>query len=1112
MKRIRLALARMTRARKPASLEPGPAKTIESSFVTSSTTLTPSTRRNSWDDDVGGPLVLYDGTARGDEDHSFDIVFVHGVGGHRIRTWEKDGVCWPRDLLSRELEEARIITWGYYLPDANGDKSTYGSMAALISDGLIADLAMVCDQPRDIIFVGHGLGGLVIKEALSTAATSQVFGKHTELGNIYNRTIGAIFLGTPHIGNRKQSLGDVVAAAAQVEYQRANPRLFQLLRDNNDLFENQREEWAMCSRDMQVVCVREQLPTPTGGMVPKSTSHYEGLNVTTDDIVADHMDIARFSSRRDAGYFQLVGHISKISRNTKLEQSEARLVRNREILDTLQFDTREKEEQHDDAYRQSCSWLLSTGEDAQSPSAFHEWLEAPGSSLFWMSGRAGSGKTTLMRYAFHDPQTRRHLETWANGADLIMAAVCLTESGSHVQRSREGILRGILFQILSIRQDLIPICFPSFIKGPWPPPVPFNTTLNLSQAFFQLFSRMSKTLRLCIFIDGLNEYRVAENGGHDDTSEADTPGQSTDGEGGNTLGSRKWLKDSHREIAKLITDLGSQDHVKLCVSSRELPPFETEFRGLPRLRVHTQTEKFIAKYCAERLEQVIPGLSASQTALCNELARKSRGDVIWALNVINMLLEGSLKKLNSTLDSLPTHLGGTNGLYMRIIENLHRDQQRQACRIFQIVLQAQDPPSPIMLAFAEEGYLAPARVIAKNPQLGELLVSHDNVRPYSIKELGRIRDQMENRLAGSCAGLLEIEAGPTSTSGRVVFKHMTAKEFIIRREIWDKVNIEPPNKVEINFSLLSGTIRHLKCFTALKSPLVLRPKIVFHPEFWLGVASALKYAARVDEETFDHTAYYNLLDELDQISNEIWNTALRQHVPPVDDFEWNQKTYPALARQHWASFEPMDLGPSPKRNDFLCLAVQANLVNYVAAKLGQLEDDARRAKAEELLEYAASPEGDSGTVSGPSVPACVSLTGSYKDFHHDMPDSRFLDLLFDSGASTAAPKGQGAWLKVLKAGNRYFSRQNTAESNMKDRNLVQNRQRWVAAVIALLAHGADPNVQIELSQNANGEGSTEIRSAIEVIRDILEGEIEYTRDLVRIEALAMGVKAEHVGA
>jgi hypothetical protein len=61
--------------------------------------------------------------------------------------------------------------------------------------------------------------------------------------------------------------------------------------------------------------------------------------------------------------------------------------------------------------------------------------------------------------------------------------------------------------------------------------------------------------------------------------------------------------------------------------------------------------------------------------LCQEIAHKSSGDILWARLAIAMVLEGSLRTLRITLDSLPTQLGGPEGLYMRMLENLSPDVQ-----------------------------------------------------------------------------------------------------------------------------------------------------------------------------------------------------------------------------------------------------------------------------------------------------------------------------------------------------------------------------------------------------------------------------------------------------
>ena len=40
-------------------------------------------------------------------------MFVHGLGGQRYDTWSKNGVFWPKDILSRDVPNVWMITFGY---------------------------------------------------------------------------------------------------------------------------------------------------------------------------------------------------------------------------------------------------------------------------------------------------------------------------------------------------------------------------------------------------------------------------------------------------------------------------------------------------------------------------------------------------------------------------------------------------------------------------------------------------------------------------------------------------------------------------------------------------------------------------------------------------------------------------------------------------------------------------------------------------------------------------------------------------------------------------------------------------------------------------------------
>ena len=91
---------------------------------------------------------------------------------------------------------------------------------------------------RSLVFVGHSLGGLVIKQALIKSAEYNSNNRHLNLAEIYQATEGVIFLGTPHRGSDKAELADVIANAARVLWTRPNRQLITVLKQDSDTLEN----------------------------------------------------------------------------------------------------------------------------------------------------------------------------------------------------------------------------------------------------------------------------------------------------------------------------------------------------------------------------------------------------------------------------------------------------------------------------------------------------------------------------------------------------------------------------------------------------------------------------------------------------------------------------------------------------------------------------------------------------------------------------------------------------------------------------------------------------------------------------------------------------------
>lgn len=69
------------------------------------------------------------------------LVAIHGLNGHREKTWTSNGKLWLRDFLPERIPNARIMTWGY---DANTYSRTEISRQLLYDHAvnLISDLSL----------------------------------------------------------------------------------------------------------------------------------------------------------------------------------------------------------------------------------------------------------------------------------------------------------------------------------------------------------------------------------------------------------------------------------------------------------------------------------------------------------------------------------------------------------------------------------------------------------------------------------------------------------------------------------------------------------------------------------------------------------------------------------------------------------------------------------------------------------------------------------------------------------------------------------------------------------------------------------------------------------
>ncbi|TGO16296.1 hypothetical protein BPAE_0505g00010 [Botrytis paeoniae] len=221
----------------------------------------------------------------GSDDAAVDIIFIHGLTGNREKTWTgKYGIFWPKDLLSKDIPDARIWSWGY---DAN-----------------------IPDRP--IIFVVHSLGGIVCENALVLATINA----EQHIKQIATCTRGIIFLGTPLQGSGKTRWVDIGHRLAKLIGQEKNKDVVNVLKENSPRLKDLADSFANIIRDrakteshIDVVFFYEEFGTVVGHIVTKDSATVGGYEA--QEIPADHVDMTKFVSVADAGYVRIRGVLKR---------------------------------------------------------------------------------------------------------------------------------------------------------------------------------------------------------------------------------------------------------------------------------------------------------------------------------------------------------------------------------------------------------------------------------------------------------------------------------------------------------------------------------------------------------------------------------------------------------------------------------------------------------------------------------------------------------------------------------------------------------------------------------------------------------------------------------
>jgi hypothetical protein len=430
------------------------------------------------------------------------------------------------------------------------------------------------------------------------------------------------------------------------------------------------------------------------------------------------------------------------------------------LVDGVFHEIKDREEAIPQPYTDTYSWVFERTPAERGGislwSSFPTWLEAKTESPFWITGKPGSGKSTLMKYILHDKRLGPHLRVWAGNFPLKITSFFAWIAGSDLQNSTRGLIRTVLYQCLQSSKELTAVVAPrrwalcSTLSNcnrlpPW-------EDWELHESFNLLLLHIVKYKRVAIFIDGLDEFKIMPT-----------------------------------EILAVILELCRRDGFKVCVASRQWVEFNDKLDGYPMLRMQDLTRDDTLLFVQGSLRdnrgfnELRQIFRAEVDSLVLEVVNKCNGVFLWAHLVIRNLLQAfsegdGLPKLRETLQSLP---GDLDKLYLTIWEQ-SGDRQSEFAQF-------------VALKRAAEGSL-----YFLNFWLTDQANSQEvDMSNLTTALLNAIRSQVVRRLDKCTRGILEL-----SRSDNVDYLHRTTLDWLARDDIWAKIRLYLSPDFDANLSLL----------------------------------------------------------------------------------------------------------------------------------------------------------------------------------------------------------------------------------------------------------------------------------------------------------------------
>lgn len=386
------------------------------------------------------------------------------------------------------------------------------------------------------------------------------------------------------------------------------------------------------------------------------------------------------------------------------------------FIESLYFpDIHARQEEIAEAHRQTFEWIFDKpGLEAYLWHDFVDWLES-GNGIYWICGKAGSGKSTLMSFICQDSRTETALKIWSGTNAILVPSFFFWNAGTELQKSSRGLLRSLIYQILENVPNLMPVLEQSpDVSQHITQQLPTWTERRLRATLHQLLCAGLNLHCLCIFIDGLDE-----------------------------------LSDNQDSLLELIRGFRQYPGVKICLSSRPHQSFRDEYGSSAMLELQDLTEPDIRRYVSDKLGRA--PLKASQVACSSfglkdtvdTIVYKAEGVFLWVNLAVRDQIEGikngdDAEQLRERLQLLPKEI---EKLYVHMLQRIDICYRKEVAQYLQLVFCNDESLSLFEIA------------LAVHKRIDDILVFSPDI------SIGDVRNHCEfigERVATTCKGFLEV--------------------------------------------------------------------------------------------------------------------------------------------------------------------------------------------------------------------------------------------------------------------------------------------------------------------------------------------------------------------